>query len=298
MFTKSIAVLSSSLALSLAAPPTVPGYTLTWSDDFVGSANNLPNTANWIVDSGTSYPGGPANWGTGEIQSYTSKPENIKLTGNGTLQITPLRDSGNQWTSARIETQRSDFQAAEGGKMRIAARISMPDITGEAALGYWPAFWTLGGNYRGNYQNWPSVGEFDIMENVNGIDRVWGVLHCGVNPGGPCNETDGIPGDLQCPGSPCQGNFHEYSLEVDRSATPETLTWAVDGQSFHNVTANDLPAEIWTQAVHHGHFILINLAIGGAFPNKNSGQTTPVEATTPGVPLNVDWVAVYNSEYS
>lgn len=34
-------------------------------------------------------------------------------------------------------------------------------------------------------RNWPGVGEFDIMENVNGIDRVWGVLHCGVNPGGP-----------------------------------------------------------------------------------------------------------------
>lgn len=78
--------------------------------------------------------------------------------------------------------------------MRIQARILMPDVTGTEAIGYWPAFWTLGSNYRGNYQNWPSVGEFDIMENVNGINSVWGVFHCGVNPGGPCRETDGIAG--------------------------------------------------------------------------------------------------------
>lgn len=173
----SATILIAGLSFVRAAPPAVPGFTLTWSDDFIGTANSLPNPANWLVDTGTSYPGGPPNWGTGEIQTYTSRPQNLKLTGDGVLQITPLRDANNQWTSARIETQRTDFQARDGGKMRISARIIMPDITGEEAVGYWPAFWTLGNNYRGNYQNWPSVGEYDIMENVNGINRVWGVLH-------------------------------------------------------------------------------------------------------------------------
>jgi beta-glucanase (GH16 family) len=42
----------------------------------------------------------------------------------------------------------------------------MPNVTGNAALGYWPAFWALGSPYRGNYQNWPGIGEFDVMENV------------------------------------------------------------------------------------------------------------------------------------
>ncbi|KAH7089964.1 concanavalin A-like lectin/glucanase domain-containing protein, partial [Paraphoma chrysanthemicola] len=309
MLSKAITVISAGLTLTRAAPPTVPGFSLTWSDDFIGTRNSLPNPSNWIVDIGTGYPGGPPQWGTWEVQSYTSRPENLKLTGDGVLQITPLRDANNQWTSARIETQRSDFMARAGGKMRISARIIMPDITGEAAVGYWPAFWTLGNcekywlilhytgnNYRGNYQNWPSVGEFDIMEashspNVNGINRVWGVLHCGVNPGGPCRETDGLPGFIQCPGTPCQGNWHVYTIEVDRTTTPERLTWSVDGVNFHTVTQNDVGADTWAQAVHHGHFILLNLAIGGAFPNNNSGRQTPVAGTVPGVPLYADWIA-------
>ncbi|KAH7073477.1 concanavalin A-like lectin/glucanase domain-containing protein [Paraphoma chrysanthemicola] len=298
MLSKTIAVLSAGLTLTRAAPPTVPGFSLTWSDDFIGTRNSLPNPSNWIVDIGTGYPGGPPQWGTWEVQSYTSRPDNLKLTGDGVLQITPLRDANNQWTSARIETQRSDFMARAGGKMRISARIIMPDITGEAAVGYWPAFWTLGNNYRGNYQNWPSVGEFDIMENVNGINRVWGVLHCGVNPGGPCRETDGLPGFIQCPGTPCQGNWHVYSIEVDRTTTPERLTWSVDGVNFHTVTQNDVGAETWAQAVHHGHFILLNLAIGGAFPNNNSGRQTPVAGTVPGVPFSVLKHAKHNSSAS
>lgn len=192
--TKPLSVVLTILSAVHAAPPAISGLSLTWAEDFIGSANSLPSTDEWIIDTGTSYPGGPANWGTGETQVYTSSADNLRLTGDGVLMIMPLKDNNGVWTSARIETQRTNFMAQEGNKMRIQARILMPDVTGAEAIGYWPAFWTLGSNYRGNYQNWPSVGEFDIMENVNGIDSVWGVFHCGVNPGGPCNETDGIAG--------------------------------------------------------------------------------------------------------
>lgn len=59
------------LPLTRAAVPTVEGLTLTWSDDFVGSANSLPNTADWQAVTGTSYPGGAANWGTNEIETVS-----------------------------------------------------------------------------------------------------------------------------------------------------------------------------------------------------------------------------------
>lgn len=146
-----LATAIAGLPVIQAAIPSISGFTLTWGDDFIGSANSLPSTSNWIIDTGTSYPGGPANWGTGEIQTYTSSTDNLKLNGNGALQITAIQSSSGAWTSARIETQLSNFVARAGGKMRIQASLNLPNV-GSNGIGYWPAFWTLGSSYRGNYQ--------------------------------------------------------------------------------------------------------------------------------------------------
>jgi len=59
-------------------------------------------------------PGGAANWGTGEVESMTSDPANVSLDGAGNLRITPLRSASGAWTSARIETQRTDLAAPVG----------------------------------------------------------------------------------------------------------------------------------------------------------------------------------------
>ncbi|MER5887621.1 glycoside hydrolase family 16 protein [Streptomyces sp. NPDC001941] len=292
--------LTSALALAVGgagpargAVPPAPGWNLQWSDDFDGAARTAPSSANWQVDTGHAYPGGPANWGTGEIQNYTSSPDNLSLDGSGNLRITPLRDGAGNWTSGRVETRRSDFKAPAGGTLRIESRIQMPNVTGQAALGYWPAFWALGAPYRGNYWNWPAIGEFDIMENVNGIDSVWGVLHCGVNPGGPCGETTGIGANRACPGSTCQSAFHTYRFEWDRSASPNELRWYVDGQLFHRVDENRVGASAWADMTSHaGYFVLLNVAIGGAFPDALGGPT-PTAATVPGRPMLVDYVAVW-----
>jgi hypothetical protein len=291
----------ASIAVALHAnaslPPTPSGWTLVWSDDFNGAANTLPSSANWIIDTGTSYPGGPPNWGTGEIQTYTNSTANVRHDGNGNLVITPIRGADGTWTSARIETVRSDFKPAPGRVLRIEGRIQMPNVTGQAALGYWPAFWALGSPYRGNYQNWPAIGEFDIMENVNGLNSVWGVLHCGVAPGGPCDEHNGIGASRACPGSPCQGNFHTYRFEWDMiNPSAQQLRWYVDGQQYHTVNQSQLDATTWNNMTSHaGYFLLLNVAMGGGFPNGVAGFNTPVAATQSGVPMLVDYVAVYQS---
>lgn len=289
------ALITVPLTMPAAAsiPPPDSGWTTVFADDFTGGAGSLPSGSNWLVDTGHAYPGGPGNWGTGEIQDYTSSTSNLAQDGAGNLRITPLRDGSGNWTSARIETQRTDFKPPAGGVMRIESRIQMPNVTGAAALGYWPAFWALGGPYRGNWWNWPAVGEFDIMENVNGINSVWGVLHCGVNPGGPCNETTGIVANRACPGSSCQSAFHTYRFEWDASVSPQVVRWFVDGQQFHSVSQNQVDATTWANmTTHSGYFVLLNVAIGGAFPNNNSGTTTPGPGIVPGRPMVVDYVTV------
>ncbi|WP_428935841.1 glycoside hydrolase family 16 protein [Streptomyces sp. ACT015] len=277
-----------------ASAPTPPsGWSQVFLDDFNGTAGSGVSTGNWQYDLGTSYPGGAANWGTGEVETMTNSTNNVSLDGNGNLRITPLRDSAGRWTSGRIETNRTDFQPPAGGKLRVEARIQMPNVTGVAAEGYWPAFWMLGAPYRGNYQNWPGVGELDIMENVQGLNKVWATVHCGTNPGGPCNETTGIGNSTACPGSTCQSGFHTYSMEWDRSVSPEAIRFYVDGINYHTVKANQVDATTWANATNHGYFIILNVAMGGGFPDAFGGGLDG--DTQPGHPMLVDYVQVLQS---
>ncbi|MEU4035041.1 glycoside hydrolase family 16 protein [Streptomyces collinus] len=287
------AATAATLPASASAPTPPSGWTQVFLDDFNGSAGSGVNTSNWQYDTGTSYPGGAANWGTGEVESMTSSTDNVALDGNGNLLITPRRDASGHWTSGRIETTRTDFQPPAGGKLRVESRIQMPNVTGAAAKGYWPAFWTLGAPFRGNYQNWPSVGELDIMENVQGLNTDWATMHCGSNPGGPCNETSGIGNSTACTGTTCQAGFHTYAMEWDRSTSPEEIRFYLDGVNFHTVKANQVDATTWANATNHGYFVILNVAMGGGFPGAFGGG--PDSGTEPNHPMVVDYVQVLQS---
>ncbi|MFJ7305917.1 glycoside hydrolase family 16 protein [Streptomyces sp. NPDC099088] len=287
------AATAATLPANASAPTPPSGWSQVFLDDFNGTAGTGVNTANWQYDTGTSYPGGAANWGTGEVETMTSSTSNVALDGSGNLLITPRRDASGNWTSGRIETKRTDFQPPAGGKLRVESRLQMPNVTGAAAKGYWPAFWALGAPYRGNYQNWPSVGELDIMENVQGLNTEWATMHCGTNPGGPCNETSGIGGNTPCAGSTCQAGFHTYAMEWDRSTSPEEIRFYLDGVNFHTVKANQVDATTWANATNHGYFVILNVAMGGGFPDAFGGG--PDSGTVPGHPMVVDYVQVLQS---
>ena len=276
-----------------AAVPSPAGWNLVFSDDFTGPAGSPVNAANWQYTTGTAYPGGPPNFGTNEVETMTASTANVALDGAGDLRITPLRDGAGNWTSGRIETKRTDFQPPAGGKLKVEARIQMPDVTGAGAAGYWPAFWMLGAPFRGNYWNWPGIGELDIMENVNGINNDWATMHCGSAPGGPCNEFTGLGGQRACAGTPCQAGFHTYGLEWDRGVTPEVIRFYLDGVQFHQVSAANMDPAAWASATNHGFFIILNLAMGGAFPAAFGGG--PTAATVPGHPMVVDYVAAWQA---
>ncbi|MBL1086032.1 carbohydrate-binding protein [Streptomyces actinomycinicus] len=288
-----VAATAATTPADASAPTPPSGWTQVFADDFDGAAGSGVNTADWQYDTGTSYPGGAARWGTGEVETMTSSTSNVSLDGNGNLLITPRRDASGHWTSGRIETNRTDFQPPAGGKLRVQARIRMPDVTGAAAKGYWPAFWMLGAPFRGNYWNWPGIGELDIMENVQGLNTDWATMHCGTNPGGPCNETSGIGGSTACTGTTCQAGFHTYAMEWDRSTSPEEIRFYLDGVNFHTVRANQVDATTWANATDHGYFLILNVAMGGGFPDAFGGG--PDSGTEPGHAMAVDYVQVLRS---
>jgi len=223
----------------------------------------------------------------------TNSTANVFQDGAGRLAIKPIRNASGQWTSGRIETQRTDFAAPAGGKLRVEASIQQPNVSGAAAAGYWPAFWMLGAAARPvGATNWPSIGEIDIMEDINGRSSVFSTLHCGTNPGGPCNETTGLgSGERACTG--CQTGYHTYTMEYDRSVSPEQLRWYLDGNLYFTLNSTAVDATTWNNAVHHGFFVILNVAMGGGFPGAFGGG--PYASTQPGVPMLVDYVAVYTS---
>lgn len=260
-------------------------WTQVWGDEFNGTAGTGVDTSNWIYDTGQGI------FGTGEIETMTNSTANVFRDGSGHLVIKALRDANGNWTSGRIETQRSDFGAPAGGEFAMEASIQQPNLSGAAAAGYWPAFWSLGAPFRVDH-SWPKDGEIDMMEDINGLSSVFGTLHCGVDPGGPCNETTGIgSGQRGCSG--CQTGFHTYRVEVDRSVSPEQIRWFLDGVNYFTVKANQVDATTWSNAVDHAFFVLFDLAMGGGFPAAFGGG--PTSATQSGGSMIVDDVRVFTA---
>jgi beta-glucanase (GH16 family) len=279
---------SAGTAAAAAVPAPPAGFSLTWSDDFNGTGGSGLDTGVWKYDTG---PG--SNFGTGEIETMTNSTANVYHDGAGNLVLKALHSGGDPnsgWTSGRVETQAATFGAPAGGVVMMQASIQQPNVTTTNGAGYWPAFWMLGSTLRTGTP-WPTSGEVDIMEDINGRSSVFGTLHCGTNPGGPCNESTGIgSGERPCPG--CQTAFHTYAVQIDRSVSPEQIRWYLDGANYFTVNATQVDATTWANAVDHPFFIIFDLAMGGGFPAAFGGG--PNSATVSGGQMNIDYVAVYN----
>ena len=274
-----VAALAVPAAMASAAVPGPPsGWSTVFSDDFNGGAGSGIDSQ-WMYDTG---PG--SSFGTGEIETMTNSTSNVHLDGNGNLDITAL-GSGSSWTSGRVQTTSANVGAPAGGELEVTASIDQPS----GGLGYWPAFWMLGPG------QWPENGEIDIMEDVNSLSELSGTVHCGTDPGGPCNEPNGIGSGLRaCSG--CQSGYHTYTMILNRTNTSaESITFYLDGSAYFTATEAQVGTATWQAAFDHNLSIILDLAMGGGYPNGVCNCTTPTSSTASGGTMSVAYVAAYST---
>lgn len=269
----SLVVLSVFLGIACQArqggSPLKDGqWVLTWSDEFNGPNGSGVDPSKWVFDLG----GG--GWGNEELEYYTDRLKNARLE-DGFLVIQAHREiftaaGGVTWnyTSARLKTL-GKFTQTYG---RFEARIKLP-----FGQGMWPAFWMLGEDI--GKAGWPACGEIDIMENIGKEpSKVHGSIH---GPG--YSGADGLEAPYALAGNQrFADDFHVFAAEWE----PGVVCFYVDGVLYATRRRADLrPGQKW--AFDHPFFLLLNVAVGGAWPG-NPGASTVFPQT-----MLVDYVRVY-----
>ncbi len=189
---------------------------------------------------------------------------------------TETRDGTFDFTSGRIDTQgKAAFTFGTA-----AARMRLP-----AGTGFWPAFWALGDG------RWPDTGEIDIMESVGEVDWTGVALH---GPG-YSGETPLVNKAFFADGTDAT-DWHVYSVDW----TPDGFAFRVDGALVYRAT-RPMIEHYGAWAFDNPKYLILNLALGGAYPVKTNGVTAPY----PGMPqatvdlvrqgrgeVLVDWVLI------
>lgn len=158
--------------------------------------------------------------------------------------------------------------------------------------GYWPAFWLLGSNVDDPAVSWPASGETDIMENIGYGNWTSSALH------GPGYSADGNIGAQQYyPGGGSADQWHTYAVEW----TPTTMRFSVDDRIVQETTRNKLESTRGQWVFDHNQYVILNLALGGAYPAGWNKVTTPYwglpqssvdRIAQGGIQAEIDWVRV------
>jgi beta-glucanase (GH16 family) len=250
-------------------PPNAdrPGWKLSFREEFDGPEGSGIDTNTWTpVNKGDGF-------GNNELQFYTPRSENVRMDGAGSLIIEARKESymGRMYTSARLESS-GKFEQRYG---RFEIRAKLP-----FGQGIWPAFWLLGNDISS--VSWPQCGEIDIMEHVGRQpSTAHGSLHGpGYSGGNPLTATYQLPG-----GARFADAFHEFAVEWE----PDVVRFYVDENLYETRTPDDVPGDNeWVY--DHPFFMILNVAVGGAFPGS------PDDSTQFPQRLLVDYIRVYERE--
>eukprot|EP00656_Telonema_subtile_P051062 TRINITY_DN6781_c0_g1_i1.p1 TRINITY_DN6781_c0_g1~~TRINITY_DN6781_c0_g1_i1.p1 ORF type:complete len:287 (+),score=18.73 TRINITY_DN6781_c0_g1_i1:145-1005(+) len=223
------------------------GWSMVWRDEFESSLDN----SSWTVDLAGN---------DSQVRDSLGTAENVWVA-NGNLVLRTQRESrgGYQYTSGSVQSQ---GKRSWRGVTRACVRARLPGVPG-GSDGLWPAHWMMPDNHK----CWPSNGEIDIMEMINGDGTTHGTYHWQVN--GSCGDPHPSLGGSTSVASWASA-YHEYAVEYSLTH----MAWALDGIVFNsictaNVSSTGLPATFFDVP----YYMILNSAIGGPWPNPVTNKT-------------------------
>ncbi|MES2126636.1 MAG: glycoside hydrolase family 16 protein [Pseudomonadota bacterium] len=243
--------------MAQSTPAAAPAWELAWSDEFDGPSLDH---SKWVEETGGN------GFGNHELQYYTSRSDNVRVSG-GHLVIEARSEAfgGMAYTSARIKS--AGLKEMSYG--RYEARIKMPK-----GQGIWPAFWLLGADIGST--GWPRCGEIDIMENIGKEPAIiHGTLH---GPGYSGEHGFGNPSALAS--GIYADDFHLFAVEWERGE----IRWYRDGILYHTARPSLVSGD-WV--FDHPFFVILNLAVGGDWPGSPDASTVLPQQ------MLVDYVRVF-----
>ena len=266
----SIVAFSGFLTSCSYNPVVTDSWHLVWEDNFNGSRLD---TSKWNV---LMREHSKHN----ELQYYV--PDEVYVE-DGNLRIrSRVRKYGDmEYTSGRLDTKGK--YAPVYGRFEIRARLPV-------GQGIWPAYWLYPQN-----RNWqmeyvmseavangresfipeerPWYSEIDIMEFLGHEPNIlYGTLHYYSFDGQKKTSSGTWRGDVDY-----SKDYHLYALEWE----PDSMRWFIDDKLIHR-TASGIP--------HTPHYLIINTAIGGAWPGNPDSTTVFPQYH------DVDYVRVYQKK--
>ena len=213
-----------------------------------------------------------------EPQEYVDSSENVFVEdGKLILRATKKHEYTIHYNadgSDIVKKYDSGSIATFGKREFLYGKIEMREKLPKGA-GAFPAFWTLGNDFTldglvasDQGVGWPMCGEIDIMELIGEnpdmpgtSDRtVHGTIHNGLTEDGDKAQTNtySLP-----EGQTFNDEYHTFSIIWN----PDTIKWYVDDNLYSTVYITDL------DYFHKPHYLLLNLAAGGAWPGFPNDQT-------------------------
>jgi hypothetical protein len=96
--------------------------------------------------------------------------------------------------------------------------------------------------------------------------------------------------------SGCQSGYNTYTMILNRTNTSdESITFYLDGNAYFTVTESEVGASTWEEAYDHDMSIILDLAMGGSYPDGVCDCTSPTSSTASGGTMSVAYVAAYTT---